>query len=125
MSDNVNHPTHYTRWPVEAVNLTEREDFLYGNVLKYALRAGAKSGSTYGEDMAKAAWYAVRYVDNIAKVMSVEDGLRSLREREDDAVAYLASRQEDTAEMCSYLQDQLSAIYEQAEKKAHAAWDAT
>lgn len=120
----MNHPAHYTQWPVEVVDLTEREGFLHGNVLKYALRAGAKSGSTYREDMAKAAWYAVRYVDNIAKVMSVEDGLRSLRERGDDAVAYLASRQEDTAEMCGYLQDQLAAIYEQVEKKEYTEWDA-
>lgn len=123
MSDNVSHPAHYTRWPVEVIDLTEREDFLYGNVLKYALRAGAKSGSTYGEDMSKAAWYAVRYVGNIARVMSVEDGLHSLREREDDAIVYLISRQEDTAEMCGYLRDQLAVIYKRAEKEAREAWD--
>ena len=125
MSDNVSHPGHYTRWPVEVIILTEREDFLYGNVLKYALRAGAKSGSTYEEDMAKAAWYAARYVDNIAKVTSVEDGLLSLQKRGRDAVAYLASRQEDTTEMRAHLRDQLTAIYDQAEKELSGAWDAT
>lgn len=125
MTDNVNHPAHYTQWPVEVIDLTEREDFLYGNVLKYALRAGVKTGSTYGEDMAKAAWYAARYVHNIAKVQSVDEGLRSLAEREDDAVTYLLSRQEDTAEMRAYLQDQLAAIYDRAEKEVDEVWDAT
>lgn len=125
MSDNVNHPAHYTRWPVEVIDLTEREGFLYGNILKYALRAGSKDGSTYEEDMAKAEWYAARYVSNIAKVMSVEDGLRSLRESESEAVAYLAYRREDTAEMSSYLQGQLAAVYDRVEKEVHEAWDAT
>lgn len=125
MNDNVNHPAHYTQWPVEVIDLTEREGFLYGNVLKYALRAGLKSGSTYGEDMAKAVWYATRYVDNIANVMSIDDGLLSLAECEDDAVAYLRSRQEDTTEMCGYLQGRLAAIYDQVEKEVGGAWDAT
>jgi len=125
MTDNVNHPAHYTQWPVEVINLTEREDFLYGNVLKYALRAGAKPGSAYGEDMAKAAWYAARYATNVAKVASIEDGLYSLWEREDDAITYLASRQEDTTEMCEYLQDRLAVIYDQVEKELCDAWDAT
>lgn len=125
MNDNVNHPAHYTRWPVEVINLTEREGFLYGNVLKYALRAGVKSGATYEEDIAKAVWYAVRYVDNIAKATSIEDGFRSLRRRGDDAAAYLTSRQEDTTEMREYLQGQLTAIHNQAEKEVHQTWDAT
>lgn len=125
MSDKVSHPAHYMRWPIEVIHLTEREDFLYGNVLKYALRAGAKSGSPYGEDMAKAAWYATRYVTNIAKVASIEDGLRSLQERGDDAVAYLTARQEDTTEMRECLQDRLAAIYNQVERELCEAWDAT
>lgn len=125
MSDNVNHPAHYTRWPVEVIYMTEREDFLYGNILKYALRAGAKSGATYEEDMAKAAWYAVRFVVNVARVTSVEDGLSALRRREDAAVAYLTSCQGDVTEMREYLQDQLAAIYSRVEKEVGEAWDAT
>lgn len=125
MSDNVDHPAHYTRWPVEVVNLTEREDFLYGNVLKYALRAGAKPGAAYEEDMAKASWYAKRLVSNIAKVTSVEDGLRSLVEREADAVGYLISRREDTAEMRDCLRGRLAVIYGRVEKEMREAWDAT
>lgn len=125
MSDNVNHPSHYTRWPVEVIGLTERQGFLYGNILKYTLRAGSKDGSAYEEDMAKAKWYAARYVSNIAKVTSVEDGLRSLRESESDAVAYLASRREDTTEMSSCLQGRLAAVYDQVEKEVCETWDAT
>lgn len=125
MSDNVNHPAHYTRWPVEVIDLTEREGFLYGNVLKYALRAGAKSGSSYGEDMAKATWYATRLAARIAKVTSPDDSLRALRKRGDSAFRYLADRPEDTAEMSSYLRDQLAVIYSRVEKKVHPVWDAT
>lgn len=125
MSDNVNHPAHYTQWPIEVINLTERETFLIGNILKYALRAGAKSGSTYGEDVAKACWCARRHVDNIAARDSWQSGLDSLQTHFDDAVAYLTSRQEDTTEMRVYLQDQLAAVYSQVEKEVCEAWDAT
>ena len=125
MNDNVNHPAHYTQWPVEVIDLTERESFLYGNVLKYALRAGAKSGAAYEEDMAKAVWYATRYVNDIIKTAPVEEGLRSLQQRRDDAVAYLTSRQEDTTEMREHLQDQLTIIHDQAKKEVRRTWDAT
>ena len=125
MTDNVNHPDHYTQWPVEVIYLTERETFLVGNVLKYALRAGVKDGATYGEDMAKARWYARRHVDNIAARDSWQAGLDSLQTHFADAAAYLASRQEDTTEMREYLQGQLAAIYDQVEKELCEAWDAT
>ena len=125
MSDDVNHPTHYTRWPVEVIDLTERETFLIGNILKYALRAGAKEGSTYGEDMAKARWYARRHVNNIAARDSWQVGLDSLEAHFADAVAYLTTRQEDTTEMREHLQDQLAAIYNQIERELCEAWNAT
>lgn len=125
MNDRVNHPDHYTRWPVEAISLTERETFLIGNILKYALRAGAKNGSTYEEDIAKACWYARRHVGKIADRDSWQAGLNSLRAHFTDADTYLAARQEDTAEMREYLQDQLASIYNQAEKEEREAWDAT
>lgn len=125
MSDSVSHPAHYTRWPVEVIDLTERETFLIGNVLKYALRAGAKPGSAYEEDMAKARWYARRHVDNIAARDSWQSGLDSLQVHFADAATYLTSRSEDTTEMRGYLQDQLGAIYDQVEKELCEAWDAT
>lgn len=125
MSDNVNHPAHYTRWPVEVISLTERETFLIGNILKYALRAGVKAGSSYEEDMAKARWYARRHVDNIAAHDSWQAGLDSLQAHFDDADAYLAGRAEDTAEMRARLRDQLAVIHDQVEKELYEAWDAT
>lgn len=125
MTDNVNHPAHYTQWPVEVIYLTERETFLIGNVLKYALRAGVKDGATYGEDMAKARWYARRHVDNIAARESWQAGLDSLQVHFADACGYLTSRQEDTTEMRTCLQEQLAAIYDQVEKELCEAWDAT
>lgn len=125
MSDNVNHPAHYTRWPVEVIDLTEQETFLIGNILKYALRAGVKDGATYEEDMAKACWYARRHVDNIAARDSWQAGLDSLQTHFADADAYLAARQEDTIEMREYLQRQLAAIHNQVEKEVCEAWDAT
>lgn len=125
MSDNVNHPDHYTRWPVEVICLTERESFLIGNVIKYALRAGIKDGAAYGEDMAKACWYARRHVDNIAACDSWQAGLDSLQAHFADAVTYLAARQEDPTEMCGYLQDQLGAIHNQVERELCETWDAT
>lgn len=125
MSDNVNHPDHYTRWPVEAIDMTERETFLIGNILKYALRAGFKSDNTYGEDMAKACWYARRHVDNIAARDSWQAGLDSLQTHFAAADAYLASRQEDVAEMRDFLRNQLAAIYRQVEEEVCEAWDAT
>lgn len=125
MSDNVNHPDHYTRWPVEVINLTERETFLIGNILKYALRAGAKDGATYEEDMAKARWYARRHVDNTTARDSWQAALDSLSVHFADAIAYLTARQEDTTEMREYLQSQLAAIYAEVEKEVCGAWDAT
>lgn len=125
MSNNVNHPAHYTQWPIEAIYLTERESFLIGNIIKYALRAGVKDGVAYEEDMAKACWYARRYVDNIATRDSWQAGLDSLQTHFADAIAYLTSRQEDTTEMREYLQDQLATIYNQVERELCKAWDAT
>lgn len=126
MNDNVNHPAHYTCWPVEVIDLTERESFLIGNILKYALRAGVKAGSSYEEDMAKARWYAHRYINNIAACgAGPAAGLDSLQRHFADTEAYLTGRQENTAEMREYLQDQLAAVHDQVEKELLEAWDAT
>lgn len=124
MSDNVHHPDHYTRWPVEVINLTEQETFLIGNVLKYTLRAGFKPDNAYGEDMAKACWYARRHVDNIAAHDSWQAGLDSLWTHFAAADEYLASRQEDVTEMRDFLRNQLAVVYRQVEEEVCEAWDA-
>ncbi|MDN6363659.1 MAG: DUF3310 domain-containing protein [Tetragenococcus koreensis] len=61
MSDNVNHPNHYTQGDIETIDyikdkLTDEEfrGFVKGNVLKYVSREGLKNGD---EDLKKANWY--------------------------------------------------------------------
>ena len=60
MTDNVNHPTHYTSHPsgVECIQVTEHMGFNLGNAMKYIWRADLKSDSV--EDMRKAIWYIER-----------------------------------------------------------------
>lgn len=62
MSDNVNHPSHYTTYDIEVIELTRRLNFDAGNCIKYILRAPFK-GNTY-EDLRKAVWYANDIVCN-------------------------------------------------------------
>jgi hypothetical protein len=59
-SDPVNHPHHYTQYPVEVIEITEHLDFLTGNVVKYVLRAPYKGNQL--EDLKKAAWYLDRAI---------------------------------------------------------------
>lgn len=56
MSDNVNHPKHYTSHPsgVECITISRHMCFNLGNVLKYIWRADHKNGL---EDLKKARWY--------------------------------------------------------------------
>lgn len=60
MSSAVNHPDHYRRGGLEAIDVIEAftdhpDDFLKGNVLKYLLRAGHKGDEA--QDLRKARWY--------------------------------------------------------------------
>jgi hypothetical protein len=62
MSDNVNHPSHYTAGNVECIDavevatdgLTGMESYCTGNVIKYMWRWKRKNGI---EDLKKARWY--------------------------------------------------------------------
>jgi len=64
MNDSVNHPSHYTSHPsgVECIQITEHFDFVIGNIIKYAWRAGLKDGSSKLQDLQKCLWYANRAV---------------------------------------------------------------
>ena len=44
ISDNVNHPKHYTSHPsgCECIDITEHYDFCIGNAIKYLWRSGLK-----------------------------------------------------------------------------------
>lgn len=53
--DPVNHPTHYTQYEHEVIELTSQLGFCMGNAAKYILRAEFKGRKV--EDLQKAMWY--------------------------------------------------------------------
>lgn len=54
-NDPVDHPSHYTQYAHEVIELTSKLNFTIGNAVKYILRAPFKG--RYSEDMKKAVWY--------------------------------------------------------------------
>ena len=60
MTDNINHPTHYTGRNIgyECIDITQYQTFCTGNVIKYLWRY--KDKGTLLEDLRKARWYAHR-----------------------------------------------------------------
>lgn len=58
MTDNINHPTHYTGRNIgyECILLAKRQYFCTGNVIKYLWRYKDKGNPI--EDLEKARWYA-------------------------------------------------------------------
>lgn len=65
VSDPVSHPTHYTAYPVEVIQLTEHMNFCRGNAVKYVARAGLKDPSKTIEDLEKAVWYLNREIQRL------------------------------------------------------------
>ena len=65
MNDLVNHPTHYTQFPVEVIEITEHFNFRLGNCLKYIMRADFKGNKL--EDLKKAQWYLNREIQALEK----------------------------------------------------------
>ena len=62
MTDAVNHPSHYTQYSREVIELTELCDFCTGNAIKYILRSPYKGKPV--EDLDKAKWYLKRLQEN-------------------------------------------------------------
>ncbi|TFE30820.1 DUF3310 domain-containing protein [Cohnella luojiensis] len=68
MSDNVNHPEHYTAGKIECIDAIEAategldgfEGMLTGNTLKYLWRWKKKNGV---EDLRKARWYLDKLIE--------------------------------------------------------------
>ena len=62
MTDEVNHPNHYTAHPsgVECIQITEHMGFNLGNAIKYVWRADLKDNAV--QDLQKAAWYIEREI---------------------------------------------------------------
>ena len=69
MSDNVNHPKHYTEHPsgVECITVAEHMGFNIGNAIKYLWRAGRKDATPTDDDLRKAVWYIERERQRLAK----------------------------------------------------------
>lgn len=64
MSDNVNHPAHYTDGKIEVIDYIEDKKLGYhlGNAVKYISRAGKKDPEKEIEDLEKAVWYIQRRI---------------------------------------------------------------
>lgn len=75
VSDNVNHPEHYTKHPsgVECIDITEHYCFTIGNAIKYLWRAGLKQDLGISakdkeiEDLKKAIWYINRRIKQLSE----------------------------------------------------------
>lgn len=61
--EQINHPPHYQLNGIECIDVVENFDFLIGNVIKYAWRAGLKPGTSKLDDLKKMLWYAQRAVE--------------------------------------------------------------
>ena len=78
MSDNVNHPSHYTSGKIEVIDFIEDKElnFNLGNVIKYVARCGRKKSSGKSmavkalEDLKKARWYIEREIATREKGMT-------------------------------------------------------
>ena len=67
MSDNVNHPAHYTDGRIEVIEYIEDKGLGYclGNAVKYISRAGKKDPAKEIEDLQKAVWYINRRIHEL------------------------------------------------------------
>jgi hypothetical protein len=66
--DKVNHPSHYNQIEgIECIDVIKHFDFITGNIIKYAWRAGLKEDTSRLEDLQKCAWYANRAVEEEKK----------------------------------------------------------
>lgn len=67
MTDNVNHPSHYTDGKIEVIDFIEdkRLNFHRGNAVKYISRAGKKDPAKEIEDLEKAVWYLQREIEKL------------------------------------------------------------
>jgi hypothetical protein len=74
MSDNVNHPKHYTGHPsgIECIDVIEHMTLNLGNAVKYIWRAGLKTSSPTIEDLKKAIWYIEREIKRLEKLGKVD-----------------------------------------------------
>ena len=69
VTDNVNHPSHYTDGKIEVIDFIEDKKLNYhrGNAIKYIARAGKKHKNKEVEDLQKAVWYLTREIERLQK----------------------------------------------------------
>lgn len=67
MTDNVNHPSHYTSGKIEVIDFIEDQklDMHTGNAVKYIARAGKKNPDKEIEDLEKSVWYLQRKINKL------------------------------------------------------------
>lgn len=83
MSDNVNHPSHYTTGKIEVIDFIEDKElnFNLGNVVKYVSRCGKKKSTGKSldakalEDLKKARWYIDREITTREKGMEKKNAV--------------------------------------------------
>jgi Protein of unknwon function (DUF3310) len=63
LHSDVDHPAHYTQFPVEVIQITEHLNFCLGNVVKYVCRADFKGNKL--QDLEKAKWYLEREITRL------------------------------------------------------------
>lgn len=71
MSDNVNHPVHYTEGKVECIDAIDAacaghvgyDAYYTGQIIKYIWRWGKKGDAL--EDLQKAQWYLNRLIEKV------------------------------------------------------------
>lgn len=75
MTDNVNHPSHYTQGGIECLDAIEAsmpaegfQDYCQGNILKYIWRYRFKNGV---EDLKKAQFYLDRMIKSVENNQTV------------------------------------------------------
>ena len=81
MNDPVNHPSHYTAYPVEVIQLTAWMNFCRGNAVKYIARAGLKDPEKEIEDLKKAAWYINYEIDRLEKLKAASANVNTFVEK--------------------------------------------
>lgn len=71
MTDNVNHPQHYTKGGIEVIDAIEAWglNFRLANVIKYVARSDHKNNKL--EDLKKARWYLDREISKLAASTNV------------------------------------------------------
>lgn len=78
MSDNINHPAHYTQGGIECIDAIEAaviglsgiEAVCTGNAIKYLWRWKQKNGV---EDLKKAQWYIERLIEREESASGIEE----------------------------------------------------